>query len=476
MDVLRNAVRRHGLEGACLDPEVFSPLDYFAHKKEKCVTQPFLDKMVVLDSQTVGINVFWQSSRAGSDGIHEKASLAAMHKDSFWARLIAQVFHVALPAGSTVSAFLSSLEGPLRSEDTVATKRRKTGKSLSWPALPKMLGATASLPSMPCFSTSHMGRNYTLRAFLKKGTYGSVFKAVDKRTDQFVAVKIVQSRTGNAETKEVYLHTAVLPHPNIIGVQDAFVSPYFVAIALDLADMPLHTYLYSSGVSPRTAEEDSCGVSRLTAKEVAHLAQGLVAALAHVHSHDIIHRDVHSGNVLLKLARGREPLEASVFLGDFGLACHLRRHKSGAFEAMSACVVGGCNAAPELLFTRKPLCTYSAAIDVWAWACVTVEIATGTPLFCCDERVLLGQAIRRRLGEPASAVVRKYDWKLDGSRAFPVKEVRWDALVGAHAQLIRPCFRYDFLERPSSEQCLATIARYCTPPVSPCVPHSGVSL
>ncbi len=58
MDVLRSTIRKRGLEGARLDPDVCSPFDYFSFKRDRAVVQPWSDK-VALPAERLCVNAFW---------------------------------------------------------------------------------------------------------------------------------------------------------------------------------------------------------------------------------------------------------------------------------------------------------------------------------------------------------------------------------------------------------------------------------
>jgi len=89
--------------------------------------------------------------------------------------------------------------------------------------------------------------------------------------------------------------------------------------------------------------------------------QELVSAVEHLHSKNIIHRDVKSQNVFLAS-------DGSVRLGDFGLSCRQTGNDETRSYAGTDCYV-----APEFLMTMH----VGASLDVWALGCLLLELITG---------------------------------------------------------------------------------------------------
>jgi len=177
---------------------------------------------------------------------------------------------------------------------------------------------------------------------LGEGTYGQVYvgKYIGER-DQ-VAVKI---------SKAQYLHTPIAPteialltrlpsHENVVHLRDFFFSPYFSVMVLQELDIDLwhvlHRHSGSGGLQSAVA-------TRIT---------GLVArGAAHVHSTNIIHRDMHAGNILLSFKGGLQTaikgglqpanLVGRVCIADFGQSCdtHGSKHLEGRSVGVGALAI-----------------------------------------------------------------------------------------------------------------------------------------
>ena len=91
----------------------------------------------------------------------------------------------------------------------------------------------------------------------------------------------------------------------------------------------------------------------------------LFRALAHIHSLNILHRDVKPGNILLRSRGG------PAYLADFGIAWS-PNHPGSERAGCKMLDVGTTSyRAPELLFGYT---AYGSSLDMWAAGCVVAEV------------------------------------------------------------------------------------------------------
>ena len=146
---------------------------------------------------------------------------------------------------------------------------------------------------------------YTIVERLGRGGMGSVYRARDTRLDRDVALKFLYPHlTSDADAEERLLAearaAAALQHPNICVVHEIGETPDghpFIAMALCEGDT-LKQRMTKRGIAPDEAVAIAVQVAR---------------ALGAAHAHNIIHRDVKPGNIILDE-------DGTVKLLDFGLA------------------------------------------------------------------------------------------------------------------------------------------------------------
>ncbi|XP_076123427.1 cyclin-dependent kinase 4 isoform X1 [Alosa pseudoharengus] len=198
------------------------------------------------------------------------------------------------------------------------------------------------------------------------GAYGTVYKARDRESGQFVALKSVRVQTDQdglplSTVREVALLKRLeqFDHPNIVKLMDVCASPRTdqetkVTLVFEHVDQDLKTYL------------EKAPAPGLPAHTIRDLMKQLVNGLEFLHSHRVVHRDLKPENILVT-SRGQ------VKLADFGLArmysCHM---------ALTPVVVTLWYRSPEVLLQS----TYATPVDIWSTGCIFAEMFRRKPLFC----------------------------------------------------------------------------------------------
>lgn len=213
-----------------------------------------------------------------------------------------------------------------------------------------------------------------------EGTYGMVYRALDRKTNVIVALKRIILHNEN---KDGFPLTSIreittlrrINHVNCVRLLDVAVGRKRDGVFLvfeycehDIASLIDHVR------HPFPESEVKC------------LLLQLLSAVQYLHERWIIHRDIKLSNLLYN-NRGE------MKLADFGLA----RTYSAPLDPMTPTVVTLWYRAPEILLGCEK---YSTAIDIWALGCIFGELITYTPIFPGNTELDQIQKIFKVLGDP----------------------------------------------------------------------------
>ncbi|XP_072104060.1 serine/threonine-protein kinase TAO3 isoform X2 [Mobula birostris] len=187
------------------------------------------------------------------------------------------------------------------------------------------------------------------------GSFGAVYFARNARTSEVVAVKKM-SYSGKQITekwqdiiKEVRF-LRQLKHPNTIEYKGCYLKEHTAWMVME----------YCLGSTSDLLEVHKKPLQEV---EIAAITHGALQGLAYLHSHNLIHRDIKAGNILLT-----EP--GQVKLADFG----------------SASIVSPANSfvgtpywmAPEVILAMDEG-QYDGKVDVWSLGITCIELAERKP-------------------------------------------------------------------------------------------------
>jgi serine/threonine protein kinase len=195
---------------------------------------------------------------------------------------------------------------------------------------------------------------YELGEQLAAGGMADVYRATDLVLRRPVAVKVLRDTANREDDRARFLAEARtlarLSHPNLVTLLDAGATN--------------RPFLVMELVQGQTLAQ-AIARGPLDPAAVAVLGTQVAEALAYVHSHGIIHRDVKPGNVLVNAAGDAK-------LTDFGIA---RLLGDDAGHTRTGQTIGtAAYLAPEQV-TGQPV---SRATDVYSLGLVLLEALTGT--------------------------------------------------------------------------------------------------
>lgn len=164
-------------------------------------------------------------------------------------------------------------------------------------------------PRGPAMMPGSRIRDYVIHRFIASGGFGSVYEVEDSIRGRSAALKILHPELHNLGDSFVrFLREAQvlerIRHPNIIEVYDSGTSAdgraFVVMEFLSGNDLGRHVERHGA----------------LSADGALEILEPICDALAHAHTHSVIHRDIKASNVFLSEHQGRR----RIVLLDFGLA------------------------------------------------------------------------------------------------------------------------------------------------------------
>merc|ERR1712100_873787 len=197
------------------------------------------------------------------------------------------------------------------------------------------------------------------------GAYGIVWKAIDKRSKEVVAMKKIfdafQNATDAQRTfREIMYLQEIAGQENIIRLQNVLKAENDkdIYLVFDYMETDLH-----AGIRANILEE-------IHKQYVIYQA---LKALKFMHSADLVHRDLKPSNLLLNE-------ECLLKVADFGLArsmAAMRKNEESA-SVLTDYVATRWYRAPEILLGST---CYTKAVDIWSVGCILGEMLCGKPIF-----------------------------------------------------------------------------------------------
>ncbi|XP_027261146.1 myosin-IIIa isoform X3 [Cricetulus griseus] len=200
-----------------------------------------------------------------------------------------------------------------------------------------------------------------------KGTYGKVFKVLNKKNGQKAAVKIldpIHDIDEEIEAEYNILRT-LSDHPNVVR----FYGIYFKKDKINGDKLWLVLELCNGGSVTDLVKGFLKRGERMSEPIIAYILHEALMGLQHLHSNKTIHRDVKGNNILLTT-------EGGVKLVDFGVSAQL----SSTRHRLNTSVGTPFWMAPEVIACEQQLdTTYDARCDTWSLGITAIELGDGDP-------------------------------------------------------------------------------------------------
>jgi len=290
----------------------------------------------------------------------------------------------------------------------------------------------------------HVLRKYEIVQKLGRGAYGIVWKAIDKKTRDVVALKkcfdAFQNATDAQRTfREIMFLQELNGHENIVRLLNVL-----------KADNDQDIYIITDYM-----ESDLHAVIRANILEEIHkqyIIYQLLKSLKFMHSGQMLHRDIKPSNILLNS-------ECQVKVCDFGLARSVVQQNDHASNpVLTDYVATRWYRAPEILLGST---SYTKGVDTWSVGCILGELISSKPIFPGSSTMNQLDRIMEVTGRPSAEDVEAIKSpfaatmleSLPMSRPKPLSDMFPQASVEA-LDLLRMCLQFNPSKRISANSAL----------------------
>ncbi|XP_055595375.1 dual specificity tyrosine-phosphorylation-regulated kinase 2 [Uranotaenia lowii] len=230
----------------------------------------------------------------------------------------------------------------------------------------------------------HICYRYEILEVIGKGSFGQVIRALDHKTNQHVAIKIIRNkkRFHHQALVEVRILDELRKKDadgsyNVIHMLDYFYFRNHLCISFELMSLNLYELIKKNNYQG------------FSLSLIRRFCNSIVKCLRLLYQENIIHCDLKPENVLLK-QRGSSLIKVI----DFGSSCYSHRKVYTYIQSRFY-------RSPEVILGLS----YGTPIDMWSLGCILAELYTGYPLFPGENEVEQLACIMEVLGVPPDDLI-----------------------------------------------------------------------
>ncbi|KAK3817061.1 MAG: kinase-like domain-containing protein, partial [Linnemannia elongata] len=291
-----------------------------------------------------------------------------------------------------------------------------------------------------------------------EGTYGKVYKAKNKQTGVYVALKRIRMEAEKdgfpiTAMREIKLLQS-LNHPHVISLKELMVSKGAVYMVFEYMDYDLTGILAHPNLKFRP-EHIKC------------LMKQLLEGLGFLHHKGVLHRDIKGSNLLVNK-------QGELKLADFGLARVFQKKTKRDYTNR---VITLWYRPPELILGATG---YGPEVDMWSAGCIMVELFTRRPIFQGHNEITQLENIWKTMGTPQKESwpgVDQLPWyelikHLNSeSRISRFREMYGKLMSPAALDLAEALLSLNPKRRPTAVEALSNFAYFTEEEPAPCRPE-----